>query len=88
MKFGNLLKKELRELITKQVIISMVFTLFIFIFMGRIMSGAIDDSIEASSSITLCDKDKTDLPLKLSAILKKTVMLTLKLLTLKVMIML
>jgi ABC-2 type transport system permease protein len=60
MKFGNLLKKELRELITKQVIISMVFTLFIFIFMGRIMSGAIDDSIEASSSITLCDKDKTD----------------------------
>ena len=43
MKFGNLLKKELRELITKQALISMVFTMALLIFMGQIMGGAMEE---------------------------------------------
>lgn len=56
MKFGNLLKKELRELITKQAIISMVFTMVLLIVMGQIMGGAMKEGLN-TSTITLCNQD-------------------------------
>lgn len=59
MRFGNLLKKELGELITKQAIISMVFILVIFVFMGRIMGKAMEESFD-TSTITLCNRDNTE----------------------------
>ena len=59
MKFGNLLKKELRELITKQAIISMVFTMVLLIVMGQIMGGAMEEGFD-TSTITLCNQDDSD----------------------------
>ena len=56
MKFGNLLKKELRELITKQAIISMVFTMVLLIIMGQVMGTAMVESFD-TSTITLCNQD-------------------------------
>lgn len=59
MRFGNLLKKELSELITKQAIISMVFILVLFVFMGQIMGKAMEESMN-TSTITICNRDNTD----------------------------
>lgn len=59
MKFGNLLKKELRELITKQAIISMVFTMVLLIVMGQIMGGAMEEGFD-TSTITLCNQDDSE----------------------------
>lgn len=59
MRFGNLLKKELGELITKQAIISMVFILVLFVFMGQIMGKAMEESFD-TSTITLCNRDNTE----------------------------
>lgn len=66
MKFGNLLKKELGELITKQAIISMVFMLALFIFLGQILGGAMEESMN-TSSITVCCRDSSDFTKELLA---------------------
>lgn len=58
MKFGNLLKKELRELITPQALVSMGAMLLLFIFLGQ-MLGNFTDSMENISSATICVQDKT-----------------------------
>ena len=59
MKFGNLLKKELSELITKQALISMVFTMVLLIVMGQIMGGAMEEGFN-TSTITLCNQDDSE----------------------------
>ncbi len=59
MKFGNLLKKELRELITMQAIFSMVFTMVLLIVMGQIMGGAMEEGFD-TSTITLCNQDTSE----------------------------
>lgn len=59
MKFGNLLKKELSELITKQAIISMVFVLVLFVFMGQIMGHSMEESLD-TSTLNVCVKDDSD----------------------------
>ena len=58
MKFGNLLKKELRELITLQAMMGMIFTMVLFIVMGQIMGGAMEEGFD-TSTITLCNKDSS-----------------------------
>lgn len=59
MKFGNLLKKELGELITKQAIISMVFVLVLFVFMGQIMGHSMEKGFD-TSTLNICIKDDSD----------------------------
>lgn len=59
MRFGNLLKKELGELITKQAIISMVFVLVLFVFMGQIMGNAMEEGFD-TSTVNICVQDKSD----------------------------
>lgn len=59
MKFGNLLKKELGELITKQAIISMVFVLVLFVFMGQIMGRSMKEGLD-TSTLNICIKDDSD----------------------------
>lgn len=59
MKFGNLLKKELSELITKQAIISMVFVLILFVFMGQVMGRSMEEGFD-TSTINLCIQDDSD----------------------------
>lgn len=59
MKFGNLLKKELSELITKQAIISMIFVLVLFVFMGQIMGRSMEKGFD-TSTLNICIKDDSD----------------------------
>lgn len=56
MKFGNLLKKELSELITKQAIVSMIFVLVLFVFMGQIMGHSMEEGLD-TSTLNICIKD-------------------------------
>ena len=62
MQFTNLLKKELKQLITVQALATMGITLLLFIFMGQIMNSTTSSLEEAvsSKSITVADMDKTD----------------------------
>ena len=62
MKFINLLKKELSELINKQMIISLVFVLSIFLIMGNVMQSATNEIVNDAKNpqINVCDMDDTD----------------------------
>lgn len=59
MKFRNLLKKELSELITPQAIFSMIFTMVLLIFMGQIMGSAMEEGFD-TSEINICNMDNTE----------------------------
>lgn len=59
MRFGNLLKKELGELITKQAVISMIFVLVLFVFMGQIMGRSMEEGFD-TSTLNICIKDDSD----------------------------
>lgn len=59
MRFGNLLKKELGELITKQAVISMIFVLVLFVFMGQIMGRSMEKGLD-TSTLNICIKDNSD----------------------------
>lgn len=59
MRFGNLLKKELSELITKQAIISMVFVLILFVFMGQVMGHSMEEGFD-TSTINVCIQDDSE----------------------------
>ncbi len=62
MKFINLLKKELSELINKQMILSLVFMLAIFFIMGNVMKSATSEIVEEASSnkLSICNMDDSD----------------------------
>ena len=78
MKFGNLLKKELSELITKQTVIMLVFVVAIYSFMGTVMGSSMSKSDEDSSletkdgitTITLCCQDNSEFTKALLAALE------------------
>ncbi|MCK4351908.1 ABC transporter permease [candidate division WOR-3 bacterium] len=55
--FYNLVKKEVKELLTREVIVSMVFMLVFFVFMGRIIKGAEEEAKEIN--ISILDLDRT-----------------------------
>jgi len=59
MKFINLLKKELSELINKQMIVSLVFVLSIFLIMGNVMQSATSDIVNDAKNpqINICNLD-------------------------------
>lgn len=59
MKFFNLLKKELKELLSIQTIMGMVISLAVFWGLGSVMGGVMEDAM-SSSVITICDQDNTD----------------------------
>jgi len=60
MKFFNLLKKELRELITPRLIISLVVSFFLFFMLGNFMGGIVEEAQKDSTSVYLVDNDATD----------------------------
>ncbi len=51
MKFINLLKKELIELINKQMIFGLVITCLILMAVGSVMGSAIDSAEESVSNV-------------------------------------
>ncbi len=61
MKFLTLLKKELRELLNFQTILTMVMMLVVLSILGEFMGGAIEESTDSESgSVAICDDDKTE----------------------------
>ena len=62
MKFINLLKKELSELINAQMVFSLIFSLAIFVIMGNVMQSVTAEISEEAShpKINICDLDDTD----------------------------
>ncbi len=63
MKFINLLKKELSELINKQMIFSLIFTIAIFFIMGNVMESATSEIVEEAKSnkLSICNMDDSDI---------------------------
>lgn len=59
MKLGNLLKKELKELLTPQAIFSMIFTCVLLIVMGKVMGGAMDEALN-NSSVNIANLDSSE----------------------------
>ena len=60
MKFLNLLKKELHELINAQMILGVVITLVMLLSIGKIMSNVMDDAVSDTGSVNISDKDDTE----------------------------
>lgn len=62
MKFINLLKKELSELINAQMIFSLIFSLAIFMIMGNVMQSVTQEIAEdaVNPKINICDLDDTN----------------------------
>ena len=62
MKFINLLKKELAELVNKNMLLGLVVTVAIFMILGGIMKTTINDVVDESKNVTIniCDRDKTE----------------------------
>ncbi|MBR4627567.1 MAG: ABC transporter permease [Ruminococcus sp.] len=73
MKFINLLKKELSELINLQMILGLVVALGIFMVLGGIMDTTIDEAKEETTNVTirLCDRDNTEYTKSLIESIKK-----------------
>ena len=71
MKFINLLKKELAELINKQMILGLLLTLAILMIVGQVMTESIDTVTESAYSINLMDADDTDFSHEIVDTLKK-----------------
>jgi len=60
VKFYSLFRKELKEMLSLQTIITMIVTVVVLVMAGQAMSGAISDSAEKASDLTICDLDKTE----------------------------
>jgi len=63
--FLNLLKKEIKDLLTKELILSLVFTVAFFTMMGSIFKSSFKEIKKEKIKIALLDKDKTPLSQKL-----------------------
>lgn len=55
----NLLKKELSELLNKQMLLSLVVSFVIILTLGMLMTSAVTGEIESSGTLHIIDKDKT-----------------------------
>ncbi len=61
MKFLTLLKKELKELLNFQTIITMVMMLFVLSFLGEFMGQTVEETMESEQgSVAICDNDDTE----------------------------
>jgi len=62
MKFINLLKKELSELVNLQMILGLVITTVIFMVLGTVMKTSINEAVDENTNVTIniSDRDKTD----------------------------
>ncbi len=55
----NLLKKELSELLNKQMLLSLVVSFVIILTLGMLMTNAVTGEIKSSGTLHIIDKDKT-----------------------------
>lgn len=60
MKFFNLLKKELGELLTLQSFLGVIVVVVMFMFLGTFMKNSISETVKQENSISISDCDNTD----------------------------
>lgn len=60
MKFGKLFRKELMDMLNKQTILTMVISVVALVGAGKVLSQTIDETTKESTSIIICDQDKTE----------------------------
>lgn len=61
MKFFNLFKKELRELVTLQALVSVLICLVVFTLLGKVMEDIGGDITSKMGSVVLADEDQSGL---------------------------
>lgn len=71
MKFFNLLKKELAELLNMQTVISLVVTMAMLLLLGNVMTTTIEEAAKQEYAVTLCDHDRTEFTAELIETLRK-----------------
>ena len=71
MKFFSLFKKELRDMLNAQTILTMVGIVVCLLVVGNLFSSSITESVKKSGDIVICDMDKTDFTGNVIAALKK-----------------
>lgn len=72
MKFINLLKKELKELLTPQVFIGMIATVVLLIVMGEAMGGFIEEEAENFNQVTICNQDDNEFTNAILTVIEQT----------------
>jgi len=72
MKFFNLLKKEVKELITPEMLISLVMTMLIFMILGNVMTNTIEEATKQEYKVSISDNDKTDFTAELIETMKNS----------------
>src|SRR3989344_1485461 len=68
-KFGILLNKEIRELLTLQLILPLIITVVLFMIIGQTIGGEIE-KIEAQQKIWVSDEDATEMSQQLIAVIE------------------
>ncbi len=71
MKFFNLLKKELGELINTQMIVSLIAVVALFMVMGNVMTSTVEEAVKNEYTINISDRDNTEFTAKLFDTLTK-----------------
>lgn len=71
MKFFNLLKKELSELINAQMLVSLAAVMAMLFLLGNVMTSSIEEAVKQEYTVTVCDRDKTDFTSELIETLRK-----------------
>lgn len=83
MKFGKLLRKEVKELLTIQAIIGVISSLFAFYLLGTFMGDVMKDLEKDATTITICDQDNSPFTQSIITALESQKDLTLKKYTLE-----
>lgn len=60
MKFFNLYKKEVRELLTATTFLGMIVTVIVFIAIGNAFGGIVEDVAKDANKYIICDQDKSE----------------------------
>lgn len=72
MKFFNLLKKELAELINAQFVIMLVVYLVMFMVLGQVMNTTVTETLKQEYTVNVSDRDGTDLTHSLIETLRRS----------------
>ena len=71
MKFFNLLKKEIKDLVNLQMIMGIVVVMMLFFMLGNVMGSTMDEVSKMGSTINLCDRDNTALTAEIIDMMKE-----------------
>ncbi|HBQ63702.1 MAG TPA: hypothetical protein DD727_01990, partial [Clostridiales bacterium] len=71
-KFLALLKKEIRDLITPQMIVPMILAVAAFSLIGKVVGGEIQKNIRSGGTLVVCDQDGSSLSLSVTDAIGQT----------------